>query len=143
MLTASHGKRLAVIVNEFRPLGIDAALIANANGSVIELANGCICCATQGDLYRSLQRLLETKGDLDGVLIEASGLADPGPVVQTLTMFRFAREIRLDGVVTVIDAENFDRNLESAEAAFHQITAADILLINKIDLVGEDIPGAD
>lgn len=141
LLTESHDKRLAVIVNEFGALSIDAALITGAYGSVIELANGCICCATQGDLHRALQQLLETRGDLDGVLIETSGLADPGPVIQTLTMFRFMREIRLDGVVTVIDAENFDRNLESAEAAFQQITSADIFLINKVDLVGEEIPG--
>ena len=83
-----------------------------------------------------------TAGDgLDGILIETSGLADPEPVIADLETIRFARDIRLDGVVTVIDAENFDRNLDSAEAAFQQITSGDVLLVNKVDLVGPEIPG--
>ena len=127
LLTECHGRRLAVIVNEFGELGIDGALIAGAAGSVIELANGCICCATQGDLRRALQEVVSTREGLDGVLIETSGLADPGPVIRDLESIRFAQEIRLDGVVTVLDAENFDRNLDSAEAAFQQITYGDVL----------------
>ncbi len=141
LLTECHSRRLAVIVNEFGELGIDGALIAGAAGSVIELANGCICCATKGDLRRALQEVLSTREGLDGVLIETSGLADPEPVIRDLESIRFAQEIRLDGVVTVLDAENFDRNLDSAEAAFQQITYGAVLLINKIDLVDPTIPG--
>jgi len=140
LLTANHGRRVAVIVNEFGELGIDAALIENASGSVIELANGCICCATKGELTQSIQEMLTTNAGVESLLIETSGLVDPAPVIAELESVRFIRETRLDGVVTVIDAENFDRNLDSAEAAFRQIVCGDILMINKIDLVAPGIP---
>jgi len=140
LLTASHGRKLAVIVNEFGALGIDAALIRGTSGSVIELANGCICCATQGDLRRAVHEVLQAADHLDGLLIETSGLADPEPVVDSLEATRFGKAIRLDGVITVIDAENFDANLDQAEAAYRQIVCGDVLLINKTDLVEAEIP---
>jgi G3E family GTPase len=140
ILGAPHGRKLAVLVNEFGAVGIDADLIVGAAGPVIELANGCICCATQGDLYRALAGLLATHGDLDGVLVETSGLADPAPIAHGIELRRFPQDVRINGIVTVIDAANFDDNLERAEAAFHQIARGDLLLVNKVDLVGSDAP---
>ncbi|MBL0933444.1 MAG: GTP-binding protein [Rhizobiaceae bacterium] len=141
VLTESHGARLAVIVNEFGELGVDGALVGDDASSVIELANGCVCCATRGQLLPSLYRLLADDRQLDGILIETSGLADPFPVVEELAHSTLADHARLDGVIAVIDALNFDRNLDSAEAAYQQIVGADILLVNKTDLVAADIPG--
>jgi tripartite-type tricarboxylate transporter receptor subunit TctC/G3E family GTPase len=140
LLAGSHGRRFGVIVNEFGALGIDGALINGAIGPVVELANGCICCATRGDLAGALSEMLSAAPDLDGLLVETSGLADPYPVLEDLDALCFDRDIRLDGVVTVIDAENFDRNLGLADAAFRQIACADVLLINKADLVASDVP---
>jgi G3E family GTPase len=140
ILSGSHGRKVGVIVNEFGELGIDAALINNVSGSVIELANGCICCATQGDLSRSLRDIAAAGGDMEALLIETSGLADPEPVIHELQAGRVSEAYRLDGVITVIDADNFDRNLDHAEAAFQQIVSGDLLVINKVDMVGEDVP---
>jgi G3E family GTPase len=140
ILHDSHGLRLAVAVNEFGQVGIDASLIVGAAGPVVELANGCICCATQGDLHRALESLLTTGGEIDGVLIETSGLADPAPIIDSLETWSFPRDLRLDGVITVLDAVNFDDNLDRAEAAFQQIVLGDLLLVNKVDLVAADVP---
>jgi G3E family GTPase len=140
ILSGSHGRKIGVIVNEFGELGIDAALITGASGSVIELANGCICCATQGDLSRSLCDIAAAGGQLEALLIETSGLADPEPVIAELQFGRVAAAFRLDGVITVIDAVNFDRNLDYAEAAFQQIVSGDLLIINKVDLIAPEIP---
>lgn len=141
VLYESHGRRLAVIVNEFGELGVDGALVAGAAGSVIELANGCICCATRGQLLSSVRQVLAGDIQLDGILIETSGLADPCPVMDELAHSSLSDHARLDGVIAVVDALNFDRNLDSAEAAYQQIVSADIILINKTDLVDADIPG--
>jgi G3E family GTPase len=139
LLRESHGRRIAVIVNEFGELGIDGAMITGATDGVIELANGCLCCMARGDLARALDELLAARAEVEAVLIETSGLADPIPVVADLERLRFVREVRVDGVITVIDADNFDRNLDNAEVAFQQITGGDILLINKVDLVESGI----
>jgi len=141
ILSGSHGRKIGVIVNEFGELGIDAALINNVSGSVIELANGCICCATQGDLSRSLRDIAAADNGMEALLIETSGLADPEPVISELQSGRVAEAYRLDGVITVIDAENFDRNLDHAEAAFQQIVSGDLLVVNKTDMVDENVPG--
>jgi G3E family GTPase len=140
ILSEHHGRRLAVLVNEFGAVGIDADLIVGARGPVVELANGCICCATQGDLYRALAGVLSAEGELDGILIETSGLADPAPIEAGIDARRFPRDVRIDGIVAVIDAANFDDNLERAEAAFHQIARGDLLLVNKADLVAPEVP---
>jgi G3E family GTPase len=141
LLTQAHGRRLGVIVNEFGQLGIDGALIARSAGPVIELANGCVCCATRGDLFATLNEVMAGPQKLDGILIETSGLANPGPVIDDLEQYQLTQPIRFDSVVTVIDAENFDRNLDAAEAAFEQITLGDLLLVNKTDLVSVEIGG--
>jgi G3E family GTPase len=141
LLTQAHGLRLGVIVNEFGELGIDGALIAPGAGEVIELANGCVCCATRGDLFLALDEMLSRATQLDGILVETSGLANPVPVIDDLEHYRAAKEIRLDSVITVIDADNFDRNLDNAEAAYEQITCGDLLLINKTDLVSPEVVG--
>lgn len=140
LLRTQHGLRLAVLVNEFGALGIDMKLIVGASAAVIELANGCICCAAAGDLTRSVNQLIQSAQALDGIIIETSGLADPEPLVAALEQGRFARALRLTGVVTVVDALNYDDNLDRAQAAFQQLIAADLVLINKSDLVSADVP---
>jgi G3E family GTPase len=139
ILTTSHGRRVGVLVNEFGELGIDAALVEGAD-SVIELATGCICCATRGDFVRAVQAVLTASATVETLLIETSGLADPEPLLADLERISFGRVARLDGVVTVIDAENFDRNLDDADVAFQQIVCGDILLVNKVDLVPPAVP---
>lgn len=139
LLTEQSHLRIAVIVNEFGPLGIDAALIASRTEDVLELANGCVCCANRGDLVRTVEELVSAGRSFDHLVIESSGLADPGPVVQALVEERLADRLTFAGTVTCIDAANFDGNLEHAEAAYHQITLADLLIVNKVDLVGGDI----
>lgn len=140
ILAGSQRNRVGVLVNEFGELAIDTRLLDSRKGPVVELLNGCICCASEGDLMRGLNTMLENGAELDTVLIETSGLADPWPIVQALTRWRFACDLRLCGVVTLVDAENYDANLEQAEAAFQQLTAADLIVINKCDLVDDMMP---
>ncbi len=140
ILTESHGRRMAVIVNEFGEIGVDGALVKGAEGGVIELANGCLCCAMRGQLLKAVHTVLLARPAPEGILVETSGLADPFPVLSELAHSSLVEEVAVDGVITVVDAENFDRNLDSAEAAFQQIVAADFLLVNRIDLVGAEIP---
>jgi G3E family GTPase len=140
LLSTAHGLRIGIIVNEFGAVGIDEKLISRQNDGVIELANGCVCCTMAGDLTKSLARLVTSGAAIDYVLIETTGLADPAPVAATLCHGELASALRLDSIVTVVDSYNFDANLDRAEAAFSQLVNADILLINKIDLVGEEIP---
>ena len=140
LLSQSQQVRLGVLVNEFGQLAIDAQRLAGHQEAIVELLNGCICCASQGDFAQGLNLLLERQSELDAVLIETSGLADPWPIMRALEQWRFEREVRLWSVVTVVDAEQFDANLERAEAAFQQLTAADLIVINKCDLVDPDIP---
>ena len=141
ILTERHGRRIAVIVNEFGEVGIDGALVAGAAGDVVELANGCLCCATRGQLLKAVHAVLEAQPPAEAVLVETSGLADPFPVLSELAHSSLVERVEVDGVLTLVDADNFDRNLDSAEAAFQQIVAADILLVNKVDLVAPEIPG--
>ena len=141
LLSQPHQARIGVLVNEFGPLGIDTERLAGRQQAVVELLNGCICCASEGDFMRGLNLLLTQQHELDAVLIETSGLADPWPIMRALEQYRFVREVRLWSVVTVVDAEQFDANLERAEAAFQQLTSADLIVINKCDLVDRDVPG--
>jgi G3E family GTPase len=136
ILRGSHGRLVGVLINEFGETGIDGKLIHDTAAPVIELPNGCMCCATQGDSRRALDALVSC-AKLDAIVIETSGLANPGPIAQDIAALRFARAIYLDGVMTVIDAINFDENLEQAEVAFSQIVNADLFLINKVDLVDD------
>ncbi|WP_033296175.1 CobW family GTP-binding protein [Amycolatopsis jejuensis] len=139
LLTARPPGRLAVIVNEFGELGIDASLITHRTGSVLELANGCVCCASRGDLIRAVDTLLTTGPGFDHILVEGSGLVDPGPVIESLVSPPLSGRVTFTGTVTCVDAANFDANLEHAEAAYHQLTHADLLIINKADLVGGEV----
>ena len=140
LLAADHGLKIAVIVNEFGAISIDDKLVSGRSDDLIELANGCICCTMAGDLLGALRRLFVEGREIEHVLVETTGLADPQPIAMTLRRDDLRELIRLDGVVTVVDAERFDRNLETAEAAYNQLVAGDIVLINKVDLVDEETP---
>jgi G3E family GTPase len=129
-----------VLVNEFGAVDVDAKLITGAAGPVVEMANGCICCATMGDFARGLGMVLGEGFDIDGVLIETSGLANPAPIIEAIEASSFVRPVRVATVVAVADALNFDDNLDFAEAAFQQLMSADLVLINKCDLVTADVP---
>ncbi len=141
MLSGDHGLRLGVIVNEFGAISIDHLLVTGQHGGLIEVANGCVCCRLQGDLLRAVGDLLRSEKPLDGILLETSGVADPLPIAASLLRPELHGVIGLDGIVTLIDAANFDRNLERAEVAYNQMTHGDILLINKADLVDEHTLG--
>lgn len=136
ILTDSHKKRFAVIVNEFGESGIDNELIVDADEEVIEMNNGCICCTVRNDLIRILDGLMKRKGGFDGIIVETTGLADPAPVAQTFFVDEsVGRRTKLDAIVTVVDAKHVLAELDRAPEAQEQIAFADVLLLNKIDLV--------
>jgi G3E family GTPase len=135
ILTADHGVSIGVLINEFGEIAIDSRLIARQDDTVIELANGCVCCTVRDDLLRSIAALLERPSPPEHIVIETTGLADPVPVADQLLDPRVQDDIRLDAIVTLVDAANFDRNLERAEQAYSQIATGDIVLVNKTDLV--------
>lgn len=136
ILSENHGKRYAVIVNEFGEVGIDNDLIVNAEEEIFEMNNGCICCTVRGDLIRIIDGLMKRRGQFDGILIETTGLADPAPVAQTFFVDEDVRKsTKLDAVVTVVDAMHLAKALEHAHEAQEQIAFADIVLLNKVDLV--------
>jgi G3E family GTPase len=139
ILKGQHGQKVAVIVNEFGEVGIDGQLmVSDDEEQLVEFNNGCLCCTVRGDLVRTLEELMQ-RADLDAVLVETTGLADPAPVAST---FIVADEIRtkfnLDAFVTVVDAPNLQRNLTDSHEAQEQVAFADIILINKTDLVSPD-----
>ncbi|MFL5037433.1 MAG: CobW family GTP-binding protein, partial [Microvirga sp.] len=134
ILTEPHGKRYAVIVNEFGEIGIDNQLVVNAEEEIFEMNNGCICCTVRGDLIRILGNLMKRKDKFDYILIETTGLADPGPVVQTFFFDEEIKEkVRLDGVVTVVDCKHVALHWGDREVK-EQIAFADVVLLNKTDL---------
>ncbi|MBN9691671.1 MAG: GTP-binding protein [Verrucomicrobia bacterium] len=136
LLTANHGKRIAVIENEFGEIGIDNALVINADEEIFEMNNGCICCTVRGDLIRILGQLLKRRDKFDYILVETTGLADPGPVAQTFfSDDEMKSAFRLDGIVTLVDAKHISLHLGDAPEAKEQIAFADRILLNKIDLV--------
>jgi G3E family GTPase len=135
ILTADHGRRIAVIVNEFGEVGIDHHLLLTSDHEVVQMNNGCVCCTVQGDLLRSLFQLLEHRDQFDTVLIETTGLAEPAPVAQTLYADeRIRSSYSLGGVVTVVDAKYISTRLEDSAEACEQIAFADAILLNKTDL---------
>jgi G3E family GTPase len=135
LLTEQHGRRIAVIENEFGAVGIDHDLVINADEEIFEMSNGCICCTVRGDLIRILSRLAKRRDRFDYVLVETTGLADPGPVAQTFFMDDEVREdFALDGIVTVVDAKHLDQQLGRSKECEEQIAFADVVLLNKIDL---------
>jgi len=139
ILTAEHGRKYAVVVNEFGELGIDNDLVVDADEEVFEMNNGCICCTVRGDLIRILGSLLRRRNRFDGIIVETTGLADPAPVAQTFFVDENLREkARLDAVVTVVDAFNVMETLDESPEAINQIAFADVIVLNKIDLADEE-----
>jgi G3E family GTPase len=136
ILSEPHGKKYAVVVNEFGEIGIDNDLVVGVDEEVFEMNNGCICCTVRGDLVRILDGLMRRKGKFDGIIVETTGLADPAPVAQTFFVDEnVGRKTRLDAVVTVADAKWLKDRLKDAPEAKNQIAFADVILINKTDLV--------
>ena len=140
ILTGQHGHKLAVIVNEFGEIGIDGQLIEqDGDEQLIEFNNGCLCCTVRGDLIETIGKLRQRAGELDAILIETTGLADPAPVASTFFVDEAVRaSTRLDAFVTVVDAVNLEKNLEQSVEAQEQVAFADIVLVNKTDLVSEE-----
>ncbi|HEY0792535.1 MAG TPA: GTP-binding protein [Chthoniobacterales bacterium] len=135
LLRAKHGRKIAVIVNEFGQIGIDGQLVVRSDEEIVEMNNGCICCRVRGDLVRIVGNLLQCADPFDHLVIETTGLADPAPVIQS---FFVAEEMRarttLDAVVTVVDAKHIAHHWDSTEAQ-EQIAFADVVILNKQDLV--------
>ncbi|MBD2318373.1 CobW family GTP-binding protein [Phormidium tenue] len=137
ILTHEHGKKVAVIVNEFGEVGIDHKLVVNADEEIFEMNNGCICCTVRGDLIRIITNLMRRRDKFDHLVIETTGLADPAPVIQTFFVDEdVSAKTKLDAVVTVVDAKHISQHWD-AEEAQEQIAFADIILLNKTDLVSE------
>jgi G3E family GTPase len=135
ILTEEHGKKVAVIVNEFGEVGIDNQLIIDADEEIFEMNNGCICCTVRGDLIRIIGNLMRRRDKFDRLVIETTGLADPAPVIQTFFVDEdIQAQTHLDAVVTLVDAKHIDRHWDADEAQ-EQIAFADVILLNKTDLV--------
>ena len=138
ILSENHGKKYAVIVNEFGEIGIDNDLIIGADEEVFEMNNGCVCCTVRGDLVRILDGLMKRKGKFDAIIVETTGLADPAPVAQTFFVDEdVQKNARLDAVVTVADAKWLSDRLKDAPEAKNQIAFADVIVLNKTDLVSK------
>ena len=139
ILTENHGKKYAVIVNEFGEIGIDNDLVVDADEEVFEMNNGCVCCTVRGDLIKIVNGLMRRKGRFDAIIVETTGLADPGPVAQTFFVDEDVKEkTRLDSVTTVVDAKHVLLRLSDSREAREQIAFADQIVLNKTDLVSED-----
>ena len=129
--------KFAVIVNEVGKIGIDGQLVENQRDEIVEMSNGCVCCTVRKDLVQGIQKLLK-KGCFDYILIETTGIADPGPVAQTFVNIpALQRFVQLDGIITVVDAEQILKQMDETEVATEQIAMADFVLLNKTDLVDE------
>lgn len=139
ILTEAHGKRYAVVVNEFGEIGIDNDLIVESDEEIYEMNNGCICCTVRGDLIRVVEGLMRRPGRFDAIIVETTGLADPVPVAQTFFMDDDVRaKTSLDAVVALVDAKHLPLRLKDSREAEDQIAFADVVLLNKTDLVSED-----
>lgn len=138
ILSEKHDKNYAVIVNEFGEIGIDGSLVVGADEDIFEMSNGCICCSVRGDLIETVDNLLASGRQLDAIIIETTGLADPAPVAQTFLQEENVRsKTQLDAILTVVDAKHLTVELEASREAKEQIAFADIILLNKIDLVDD------
>ena len=129
------GIKTAVLVNEFGEIGIDNELIIKTAEDMIELNNGCICCTINGELLNTVSKILDRPEKIDYLIVETTGLADPLPVAMTFAGGDLREKVRLDSIITIIDADNFDFDLENSSVAYSQILYGDILLLNKCDLV--------
>ncbi len=138
ILTENHGRKYAVVINEFGELGVDNDLVVDTDEEVFEMNNGCICCTVRGDLIRIVGGLMKRRGKFDGIIIETTGLANPAPVAQTFFVDEGVRaRTRLDAIVTVVDAKNLPARLDDSAEAAAQIAFADVIVLNKTDLVDE------
>jgi len=138
ILSENHGRRYAVVINEFGELGVDNDLVVDADEEVFEMNNGCICCTVRGDLIRIVGGLMKRKDKLDGIIVETTGLANPAPVAQTFFVDEDVRaNTRLDAIVTVVDAKHLLERLKDSAEAQNQVAFADVILLNKTDLVSE------
>ena len=136
ILTEEHGKRIAVIENEFGEVGVDQELVIGAEEEIFEMNNGCICCTVRGDLIRILGNLMKRREKFDYILVETTGMADPGPVAQTFFVDdEMQTKLRLDGIVTLVDAKHVWQHIDDSDEVKEQIAFADVILLNKIDLV--------
>ncbi len=136
ILTEQHGKRIAVIENEFGEVGVDQELVIGAEEEIFEMNNGCICCTVRGDLIRILGNLMKRREKFDYILVETTGMADPGPVAQTFFVDdEMQTKLRLDGIVTLVDAKHVWQHIDDSDEVKEQIAFADVILLNKIDLV--------
>ncbi len=139
ILRAQHGFKFAVIVNEIGEIGIDGDLISRQDEEVVELSNGCLCCTVRKDLVRGVQQLLQ-RGGFDYLLIETTGVAEPGPVAQTfLNIPALTKLARLDSIITVVDAEHFPDQMSHSEVTKDQVELADFVILNKADLVTPEV----
>jgi len=139
ILSENHGKRIAVIENEFGEVGVDHQLVIGAEEEIFETNNGCICCTVRGDLLRILGQLLKRRDRFDYVMIETTGMADPGPVAQTFFLDDdLKQQFMLDAIVTVVDALHFEKHLDEMNEPGEQVAFADVILLNKTDLVPAD-----
>jgi G3E family GTPase len=139
ILSETHGKRFAVIVNEFGEVGIDNDLIVDADEEIFEMNNGCICCTVRGDLVRIIAGLMRRSRGFDGIIVETTGLADPAPVAQTFFVDEAVRRrTKLDAIITITDARHLPEQISRAPEAQEQLAFADVVLVNKVDLVDTD-----
>jgi G3E family GTPase len=136
ILTEQHGRKYAVVINEFGELGVDNDLVVDTDEEVFEMNNGCVCCTVRGDLIRIVGGLMKRRDKFDGIIIETTGLANPAPVAQTFFVDEGVRaKTRLDAIVTVVDAKHLPARLEDSHEAADQIAFADVIVLNKTDLV--------
>lgn len=136
ILTEQHGKRIAVIENEFGEVGVDQELVIGAEEEIFEMNNGCICCTVRGDLIRILGNLMKRREKFDYILVETTGMADPGPVAQTFFVDdEMQAKLKLDGIVTLVDAKHVWQHIDESDEVKEQIAFADVIILNKIDLV--------
>jgi len=139
ILSENHGKRIAVIENEFGEVGVDNELVIGADEEIFEMNNGCICCTVRGDLIRILNNLMQRKDKFDYILIETTGMADPAPVAQTFFVDDEMKEkMMIDSITTVVDAKHVWQHIDSSDECKQQIAFADVIILNKIDLVTAD-----
>ncbi len=138
ILSNQQGVKTAVLVNEFGEIGIDNDLIVTTDEDMVELSNGCICCSINDELMEAVERVIERPEPLDYIVVETTGLADPLPVAMTFLGSELRDQTRLDSIITLIDAENFDDVVLDTEVGRAQVIYGDILLLNKCDLVSEE-----
>lgn len=136
ILSQDHGRRIAVIENEFGEISVDHDLVIGADDDIFEMSNGCICCSIKGDLVQTLNRLLERQDKFEYILIEATGLASPGPIAQAFLVDQeIDQGLKLDGVVTLVDGKHIWNHLDELDVAWEQIAFSNVIVLNKIDLI--------